>query len=138
METGDKNGKRTLLAHGRPVVDNRERIPLKQQRAVNACGHQGGEGERVTLTRQRMPTARSQGPEGDPHTWQHAPLAHGRGMEEEGVPPTQQRVQTARSQGSTGATPTSQRATPARSQGGEEEGDSPKLQRSHHARRQGR
>ena len=64
METGEKTGQCTILAQGRLAVDNRERIPPKWQRAINACRHQGGEGERLPLTRKRVPTARSQGPKG--------------------------------------------------------------------------
>ena len=44
-ETGNKNGKRALLARGMQEDEDEERSPLERQRALNACGHQGGERE---------------------------------------------------------------------------------------------
>ena len=68
----------------------RRRAPPDLLRALNVCGHPGGEGEGGTLTQQRMPTACSQGLEGDPLTRQCATLARGHEREIVGVPPTQQ------------------------------------------------
>ena len=115
-----------------------KRRPPKWQRALNTCGHQGGEWGGETLTQQRAPTVCSQGPEGDPQTRQHTSLARGHGMEEEEGPQTQQRAQTVRRQGREGDTPTRQRATQVRSQGEEKEGYPHGLQCAYLAHRQGR
>ena len=56
-ETGDGTGQRALLVRNMPVDKNEERSPLERQRALNACGHQGGEGGEGPLTLQRAPTA---------------------------------------------------------------------------------
>ena len=93
----------------------------------------GGKDGGGTLTRHQAPTARSQGPEGDPHTRQRAPLAHSQGMEEEVGPPTQQRAQPARRQGIGGANPTRKPTILAHSQVGGEEGSTPELHRAYPA-----
>ena len=90
-----------------------ERIPPDQLRALNTCGHQGGEGGGGPLTHNRVPTARIQGLEGDPQIRQRTTQACDRGIEDEGGTPTHQRAQTAHSKRSEGGTPTIQRATPA-------------------------
>ena len=62
-ETGNGTGQRTLLAHGMTEDTGEERRNPEQQHVLNACRHQGGEGEVVPLTQKLAPTARSQGPE---------------------------------------------------------------------------
>ena len=69
-EMGEETGQRTLLARGMQENGNEDQIPPNQSRALNTCGHQGGEGGGRPLTRQRVPTVLSQGSEGDPHTLQ--------------------------------------------------------------------
>ena len=93
---GDRDGRRDRAARdpsarhagGRRRGEN----PPDQSRALNTCDHPRGEGGRGPLTRQRVPTAHSQGAEGDTPTRQCAPLSRGHGREEEGRPPTQQRA----------------------------------------------
>ena len=66
METGDLTRHRALLGLGMMEDSNKERIPPECQRTLNACSHQGGRGGGGRpLTQQRVPTARSQGLEGD-------------------------------------------------------------------------
>ena len=47
-ETGEGTRQRAFLARGMPVENNEDQRPPEQQRALNACGHQGGEGGRGT------------------------------------------------------------------------------------------
>ena len=74
-ETGDGTRQRALLARGMPEEDIGEWRPPECQRVLSVCGQQGGEGGRGAITRQRAPTANSQGPEGGPQTRQRARLA---------------------------------------------------------------
>ena len=77
-----KDGTRqlTLIKRSRPEFDNKERIPPKRQRVINACGHQGGKEGRDPLTWKRAPTACNQGTKGDPQTRQRTPLVCGHGI----------------------------------------------------------
>ena len=124
-QTEAKTGQRVLLACGMQEEGNEVQRTPDRSRALNVCGHPGGEEGGGTLTQQRAPTVRSQGPEGDPLTRQRAILARSHGRQTVRGPPTQQRAQTARWQGGEGATSERPCATPARSQGEEEEGDPP-------------
>ena len=84
-------GQHALLACGMQEDGNEEIIPPEQLCKLNVCNYPGGEGGEVTLTRQQLPTACSQGKkgeEGDPLTQQRTPLACGHEREEEWGPPT--------------------------------------------------
>ena len=88
-ETGDRNGQRALLACGMPEDVDKERRPPNRPRALNARGHQGGEGGGGPLNQQRAPSTRIKVMEGDTQTRKCAPLACNQGMEEAGGSPTQ-------------------------------------------------
>ena len=67
-EEGDKTQKRTLPARGRNGIGDKGRGPPKRLRALNTCGHQGGERGGGPPAQQRAPMSISEGPGGAPQT----------------------------------------------------------------------
>ena len=67
-DDGGRNRAACAQACDRQEDGSKDQIPPDRPCALNVCGHPGGGGGGGTLTWQRAPTTRSQGPEGDPPT----------------------------------------------------------------------
>ena len=93
--TGGQNRQRALLVCSQPEDVDVERETPKRKRALNTCGHQGGEGG-GTLIQQRALPSFIHRLEGDTLTRQRDPPALSQGIEEGERSPTQQRALTVR------------------------------------------